>query len=268
MYGSLSSRGVYLAAAQVTGASASAMATAGAETASERVAAEKIAAERLFWESVKDREEAADIQAYLDRYPDGVYAVLARNRLERLERSARAEEGELVVASAPPPEAPEEPSSPASAESSPRTVESGLGLERSQRRRVQRALASLGFDPGPADGLFGDRTRSAVRSYQMETELRETGYLDAASARALLAVTVPSDATATTAADPSRVFLASGITLSGLGAAGGGSIAVRRLPFASGRGSGPHAQFRRNPRRCSGCGSRDRRIGEGHPGDG
>ena len=214
VYGSLSSRGVYLAAVQVTGASASAMATAGAETASERVAAEKIAAERLFWESVKDREEAADIQAYLDRYPDGVYAVLARNRLERLERSARAEEGELVVASAPPPEAPEEPSSPASAESSPRTVESGLGLERSQRRRVQRALASLGFDPGPADGLFGDRTRSAVRSYQMETELRETGYLDAASARALLAVTVPSDATATTAADPSRVFLASGITLS------------------------------------------------------
>ena len=41
--------------------------------------------ELLFWQSVKDSQEAADFQAYLDRYPGGVYEALARNRLEALQ---------------------------------------------------------------------------------------------------------------------------------------------------------------------------------------
>ena len=45
------------------------------------------AAELLFWESVKDSEDTADLQAYLDRYPEGICAVLARNRLRRLTAS-------------------------------------------------------------------------------------------------------------------------------------------------------------------------------------
>jgi hypothetical protein len=32
--------------------------------------------------------------------------------------------------------------------------------------RLQRALASVGFDPGAADGIFGRRTENAVRSFQ------------------------------------------------------------------------------------------------------
>ena len=50
--------------------------------------------------SVKGSEERADIQAYLDRYPDGAYAVLARNRLKLLERASKGS-GPSEVASAP-----------------------------------------------------------------------------------------------------------------------------------------------------------------------
>ena len=57
------------------------------ESTSDRLEAERLAAERLFWQSVKDSEDRADIQAYLDKYPDGEYAVLARNRLKRLASS-------------------------------------------------------------------------------------------------------------------------------------------------------------------------------------
>ena len=69
-----------------------------------------------------------------------------------------------------------------------------MGLNRSERRRIQRTLASLGFEPGPADGLFGSRTRLAIQSYQKEKGFPETGYLDAEPAKALLAATAEAQA--------------------------------------------------------------------------
>ena len=38
----------------------------------------------LFWTSIKDSNDAADYQAYLDQFPDGGFAALARIRLKRL----------------------------------------------------------------------------------------------------------------------------------------------------------------------------------------
>ena len=42
------------------------------------------------------------------------------------------------------------------------SVEKGLELSLSDRRLIQMGLAAEGFDPGPADGLFGPRTRKAI----------------------------------------------------------------------------------------------------------
>ena len=64
-------------------------------------------------------------------------------------------------------------------------VEEGLGLNRAARRQVQLALRSAGFDPGSADGLFGPRTRAAIRNWQSSRGGRPTGYLDEAAAAAL-----------------------------------------------------------------------------------
>ena len=40
--------------------------------------------EKLFWETVKDSKDPAEYQAYLARYPNGLYSDVARTRLARL----------------------------------------------------------------------------------------------------------------------------------------------------------------------------------------
>ena len=64
-------------------------------------------------------------------------------------------------------------------------VEEGLGLDRSARQQVQQGLRASGFDPGGADGMFGPRTRAAIRGWQSSRGSRATGYLDGASVAAL-----------------------------------------------------------------------------------
>ena len=61
-------------------------------------------------------------------------------------------------------------------------------MPREVRVLVQRGLAVLGFDPGPADGLFGPRTRAAIWDWQAAKELDTTGYLTLPEAEALAAV--------------------------------------------------------------------------------
>ena len=58
--------------------------------------------EREFWISVRDSNRAEDIRAYLDKYPTGNFAALARNRLDALVRPSRVAAAEPVT---PPPRA-------------------------------------------------------------------------------------------------------------------------------------------------------------------
>ena len=132
---------------------------------SERLTAEQLAAERLFWESVKDSTDAADVQAYLDRYPGGTYEVLARNRLKALRDTT----------------------APAVPKATEKSIEAALGLGIRERRLIQLGLAAEGFDPGPADGLFGRGTRGAIRQWQGSRGEEVTGHLDVESAKLLLA---------------------------------------------------------------------------------
>ena len=67
------------------------------------------------------------------------------------------------------------------------SVEKGLELSLSDRRLIQMGLATEGFDPGPADGLFGPRTRKAIERWQTSRQEASTGYLDTESAKVLLA---------------------------------------------------------------------------------
>ena len=47
-------------------------------------ATEELRAEMVFWESVRSSSDPADFRAYLEQYPNGKFAVLARNRLSAL----------------------------------------------------------------------------------------------------------------------------------------------------------------------------------------
>jgi peptidoglycan hydrolase-like protein with peptidoglycan-binding domain len=40
---------------------------------------------------------------------------------------------------------------------------------------IQSMLSELGYDPGPADGVMGRRTRSAIRTYQLHSDLAVNG---------------------------------------------------------------------------------------------
>ena len=75
-------------------------------------------------------------------------------------------------------------------------VESSLGLDRPARRLIQQGLNNEGFDAGPPDGLFGPRTRAAVRGWQEARGLPATGYLDGSQADLLRAAAVPAAAAA------------------------------------------------------------------------
>lgn len=51
---------------------------------------------------------------------------------------------------------------------------------------AQIALARLAISAGPIDGVVGAQTRAAIRAFQMQNGLRETGDLDAATKEALV----------------------------------------------------------------------------------
>ena len=78
----------------------------------------------------------------------------------------------------------------------PSAVEAALGLDRPTRRLIQQGLRNEGFAAGPPDGLFGPRTRAAIRAWQAAREQAETGYLDGVQAAALRAAASPPAAVA------------------------------------------------------------------------
>lgn len=92
--------------------SAPAQAKGGAQTQPVVQSVDPMAIELSFWDSIKSSGDPGDFKAYLDKYPHGQYAALARNKLASLEkgvakgRSADNEHpGAVVVASAAPPPA-------------------------------------------------------------------------------------------------------------------------------------------------------------------
>ena len=200
VYGSLSSRGVYFIPP------ADSYPSGGAATAGESTAGAESVAEVQFWKSIESiREPSAQLAAltaYKSQYPYGVYVALADIRLKSLQASSSG---------------PKQPSPSSVAD------ESSLDLTRDDRRRIQRALSALGFDPGPADGLFGRGTRAAIRDWQAAGRLPVTGHLNADAVKLLLATEADSDsagreiragASTVQVAEPSAIFLASGISLS------------------------------------------------------
>ena len=61
-------------------------------------------------------------------------------------------------------------------------VEASLALDRSTRLLIQQGLRNEGFDPGIPDGLFGPRTRAAIRDWQQSRGASPTGYLNGVEA--------------------------------------------------------------------------------------
>lgn len=61
----------------------------------------------------------------------------------------------------------------------------------SLEQRVQAALAKAGFDPGPADGKFGPKTRRAIQAWQRANGYDGTGYLSRQQLKSILTKAPP-----------------------------------------------------------------------------
>lgn len=73
----------------------------------------------------------------------------------------------------------------------PRPAPAAHTSEGARITAVQKRLADLGYDPGPADGKVGERTRDAVVAFQKVEGLARTGTIDARLAGAVTKASRP-----------------------------------------------------------------------------
>lgn len=189
------------------------------EAEAEARRAEQERQDRAYWEETGSKGDAAGLRAYLKRYPDGVFAEVAGERLDTIEAEARAkaaardrkawdtatnkdtanayrtylqempdgafvEEAQARIAAA------EEDAAKREARQQAKATEDALRLNAATRRLVEDRLAALDLKPGKVDGDFDNKTRRAIRRYQDARNLPVTGFLDEPTVVRLMADTV------------------------------------------------------------------------------
>jgi peptidoglycan hydrolase-like protein with peptidoglycan-binding domain len=178
-----------------------------------------------FWRSIKDSNKIEEFNAYLTNYPSGTFKSIALSRIAALQdgpsNATRNLSGAVDQA--------------IFSEEATQVTEDQLGLDKGQRRDVQRRLTSLGFDV-KVSGKFDETTRNVITRWQAARGYPKTGYLNAMQHKALqseiLAARVISDDTSDDAPTASR---------RSSGGGGGGGRHYR------GGGGGPPNLFRMMP---------------------
>ena len=128
-----------------------------------------------FWRSVKDSNKPEELNAYLTSYPNGTFKSLALARIASLQNGPSTTTRNLTTEVDP----------ATFTEEADQTSEDQIGLDKGQRRDVQRRLTGLGFDV-KATGKFDDQTRSVIRRWQAARGYPATGYLNNLQHKALL----------------------------------------------------------------------------------
>ena len=96
-----------------------------------------------YWNSVKDTRSAALLQSYLDRYPSGNFATLARAMIKELGPVAAPQSGQLPFA----------------------------GDKVELVRSLQTELQRVGCHPGAVDGKWQNQTRGALTQFAKQAKL-------------------------------------------------------------------------------------------------
>ena len=129
-----------------------------------------------FWRSIKDSNKPEELNAYLTNYPNGTFKSIALARIASLQDGPSTATRNLTTGSGIDPQTFTDEAS--------QTSEDQLGLDRSQRRDVQRRLTSLGFDI-KASGKFDEATRNVITRWQAARGYPKSGYLNALQHKAL-----------------------------------------------------------------------------------
>lgn len=168
-----------------------------------------------YWRSVKESNKAEELNAYLSSYPNGQFKALALARLAAIQNGPSTTTRNLNAGVDP----------ATFTDEATQLTEDKIGLDKGQRRDVQRRLNGLGFDT-KVTGVFNDDTRSVIKRWQAARGYPSSGYLNKLQHKALLSEIVAS--TAPTASEDSdkparrRANTASGGGGSGGGGGGGG----------------------------------------------
>lgn len=206
----------------VTGEQVRALADAAAIRAAELEAeaaarqAEEERRDRQYWRNTGAAGDEAGLRAYLERYPDGLFADVAEARLEEYEAEKRAAAAAEERAFWDQVRAEDLPDSyrvylqryPRGAfveeararleELTRDDTDALIQAAKAEEQRVagnaimrllvENRLLTAGFNPGAADGQFTEDTRRAIRRFQAKSGLEVTGYVTQATMVRLLAV--------------------------------------------------------------------------------
>ena len=171
-----------------------------------------------FWRSIKDSNKPEELNAYLTNYPNGTFKSLALARIASLQDGPSTATRNLTTGIDP----------ATFTEEADQTTEDQIGLDRGQRRDVQRRLNGLGFDT-KVTGKFDEATRAVITRWQAARGYPKTGFLNTLQHKAL-----QSEIVAT------RVASARMIPMNTPVASGGGGGGGRHY---RGGGGGPGALF-------------------------
>ena len=170
---------VYLNGAPAPGAVAAATPAAGASKASD--------VELEFWRSIKDSNKPEELNAYLSNYPNGQFRSLALSRIASLESGAKDATATRNLSTGIDPATFKDEAN--------QTTEDQIGLDKGQRRDVQRRLTGLGFDT-KVTGQFDPATRGVITRWQAARGYPKSGYLNKLQHKALLTEIVAAAPTA------------------------------------------------------------------------
>jgi uncharacterized caspase-like protein len=172
-----------------------------------------------FWRSVKESNKPEELNAYLSNYPNGQFKSLALARIASLENGPSTTTRNLTTGIDP----------ATFTEEADQTSEDQIGLDKGQRRDVQRRLSGLGFDT-KVTGKFDDATRAVITRWQAARGYPKSGFLNKLEHKALLTEIVATTATASSSDDsddkPARHHSSGG--------GGGGGGHYRRGPSGPG----------------------------------
>jgi Putative peptidoglycan binding domain len=127
-----------------------------------------------FWRSIKDSNKPEELNAYLTNYPNGTFKSLALTRIASLQDGPSTATRNLTASVDP----------TTFTEEADQTSEDQIGLDRGQRRDVQRRLTGLGFDTR-VSGKFDDNTRAVITRWQAARGYPRSGFLNALQLKAL-----------------------------------------------------------------------------------
>lgn len=134
------------------------------------------AVEQRVWDEASKRNELAYYETYIDQFPKGAFADLARLNIARLKRQqsdtfAAADPNAAVAAE------PRVKSASPEIDAGTELTESAIGLSRQQKIDLQERLLAIGYDLDEADGDLGIKTRQAIRKWQEENQFPPSAFL-------------------------------------------------------------------------------------------